>query len=63
MGALRWCESGHGHFYGLQPDFKDRWYVDPVLSGGGALLDEGVHGADLLAWLFGMPESVTAVVS
>lgn len=63
LGRIALVRIRHGHFYGLQPDFKDRWYVDPVLAGGGALLDEGVHGADLLAWLFGMPESVTAVVS
>jgi predicted dehydrogenase len=63
LGRITLVRIRHGHFYGLQPDFRERWYVDPVLAGGGALLDEGVHGADLLAWLFGMPESVTAVVS
>jgi predicted dehydrogenase len=63
LGRMTLVRIRHGHFYGLQPDFKDRWYVDATLSGGGALLDEGVHGADLLAWLFGMPDAVTAVVS
>ena len=63
LGRIQLVRIRHGHFYGLQPDFKHRWYVDAALSGGGALLDEGVHGADLLAWLFGMPEEVTAVVS
>ena len=63
LGTITLVRIRHGHFYGLQDDFRDRWYVDPAKSGGGALLDEGVHGADLLAWLFGMPESVTAVTS
>lgn len=63
LGTLTLVRIRHGHFYGLQEDFKERWYVDPAKSGGGALLDEGVHGADLLAWLFGMPVSVTAVTS
>lgn len=63
LGRITLVRIRHGHFYGLQDDFKQRWYVDPAKSGGGALLDEGVHGADLLAWLFGMPESVTAVTS
>ena len=53
----------HGHFYGLQNDFRARWYVDPAKSGGGALLDEGVHGADWLAWTFGMPKNVIATMS
>jgi predicted dehydrogenase len=63
LGDITLVRVRHGHFYGLQPDFKDRWYVDPARSGGGALLDEGVHGADLLAWLFGMPAGVTARIS
>jgi predicted dehydrogenase len=63
LGELTLVRVRHGHFYGLQPDFKDRWYVDPARSGGGALLDEGVHGADLLAWLFGLPAGVTAHIS
>jgi predicted dehydrogenase len=63
LGQITLVRIRHGHFYGLQPDFKDRWYVDPARAGGGALLDEGVHGADLLAWLFGLPAGVTARIS
>ena len=63
LGTITLVRVRHGHFYGLHDDFRTRWYVDPARSGGGALLDEGVHGADLLAWLFGMPSSVTAVTS
>lgn len=63
LGRIHLVRIRHGHGYGLQEDFKNRWYVDPILAGGGALLDEGVHGADFLNWLFGMPESVIATTS
>lgn len=63
LGRIHLVRVRHGHYYGLQPDFRQKWYVDPALSGGGALLDEGVHGADLLAWLFGPPAAVSATTS
>lgn len=63
LGRITLVRIRHGHFYGLQNDFRARWYVDPAKSGGGALLDEGVHGADWLAWTFGMPKNVIATMS
>jgi predicted dehydrogenase len=63
LGRIHQVRIRHGHFYGLTPEFKERWYVRQALAGGGALLDEGVHGADLLCWLFGLPESCIATVS
>ena len=53
----------HGHRHGNDPAFTQGWWADPERSGGGTLLDEGVHGADFLRWLFGDPQSVTAMVS
>lgn len=63
LGTVSLVRIRHGHYYGFAPDFKDRWYVKPALCGGGALIDEGIHGADLLCWLFGMPASVSAMTS
>jgi myo-inositol 2-dehydrogenase/D-chiro-inositol 1-dehydrogenase len=60
LGRVHLVRIRHGHFYGLEPDFRQRWYVDKTKGGGGALLDEGVHGADLLHWFFGLPSTVTA---
>jgi predicted dehydrogenase len=40
------------------------WLTDPVLNGGGALIDFGCYGANLTTWLMQneMPASVTAVL-
>ncbi|OGX81057.1 Gfo/Idh/MocA family protein [Hymenobacter coccineus] len=46
----------------VNKEFLD-WLTDPVQNGGGALIDFGCYGADLLTWLMhgARPTSVTAV--
>lgn len=46
----------------VNKEFLD-WLTDPVQNGGGALVDFGCYGADLLTWLMhgARPVSVTAV--
>jgi predicted dehydrogenase len=63
LGEVRLVRIRHGHYYALDPAFRPQWYCDPALAGGGALLDEGVHAADVLRWLLGEPGDVRAVVS
>ncbi|MGE5562279.1 MAG: Gfo/Idh/MocA family protein [Bacillota bacterium] len=36
------------------------WFWDPELSGGGCMIDLGVHLVDLLLWLFDFPEVMNA---
>jgi predicted dehydrogenase len=44
---------------GCPPDMT-AWMVDPALGGGGAWIDEGSHGIDLLRWLVGDIDTVAA---
>ncbi|MCB8946027.1 MAG: Gfo/Idh/MocA family oxidoreductase [Ardenticatenaceae bacterium] len=47
---------------GVQPEFL-AWLTDPVLNGGGAVIDFGCYGANLMTWLMRgeKPVAVTAV--
>jgi predicted dehydrogenase len=47
---------------GCSPDFL-AWLTDPVKNGGGALMDFGCYGANLMVWMMNgkAPLSVTAV--
>ena len=43
-------------------DTEWRWMADPKISGVGAFGDLGTHKLDILMWLFGDIDSVTAVI-
>jgi len=67
LGALRKIIVHDGHVgpieIGCSPEFV-AWLTDPVLNGGGAVVDFGCYGANLITWLMGgiEPVSVTAVL-
>lgn len=67
LGALRKVVVHDGHFgpveIGCNPEFL-AWLTDPLLNGGGAVVDFGCYGANLITWLLGgiEPTSVTAVL-
>jgi predicted dehydrogenase len=48
---------------GCPPEFLE-WLTDPVLNGGGAVIDFGCYGCNLITWLMGNqpPKTVTAVL-
>jgi predicted dehydrogenase len=53
------CFYGHGGRIGYDQEWRSR----PDLSGGGQLLDQGVHALDLFGWFLGDFEEVNAMVS
>jgi predicted dehydrogenase len=66
FGDIRKIVVRDGHkgpaLIGCSPYFLE-WLTDPVLNGGGALMDFGCYGADLVTWLMDgkRPTSVFAV--
>jgi predicted dehydrogenase len=63
FGRVGLVRIRHGHYYGRDAAFRAGWHADRAASGGGTLIDEGVHGADFLRWMFGEPVAVSAVRS
>jgi UDP-N-acetylglucosamine 3-dehydrogenase len=64
VGRVYRVDATLGH---AGPEFwapRAAWFFDPALAGGGAVLDLGIHMADLVLWLLGRrPASVTGFVS
>ena len=66
IGEVRKMVVHDGHrgpiTIGCQPEFV-KWLSDPKLNGGGAIIDFGCYGADLMTWLMAgqRPTSVFAV--
>jgi predicted dehydrogenase len=59
LGALR---AFSGTNQSVMPIHERSWFVDPVLAGGGAMMDHIVHLADIFSWLVGAaPTEVYAV--
>jgi predicted dehydrogenase len=51
VGELMFIRGRYGH--GGRVDYHTEWRADPKLSGGGELIDQGVHLIDLAGWFLG----------
>lgn len=51
LGALMFIRGRYGH--GGRAGYDREWRADPKLSGGGELMDQGVHLIDLAGWFLG----------
>jgi predicted dehydrogenase len=51
LGEMMFIRGRYGH--GGRSGYEREWRVDPRISGGGELLDQGVHLIDLARWFLG----------
>jgi predicted dehydrogenase len=51
LGPLMFVRGRYGH--GGRKGYDREWRADPELSGGGELIDQGVHLIDLASWFLG----------
>jgi predicted dehydrogenase len=51
LGALMFMRGRYGH--GGRVGYEREWRADPTVSGGGELIDQGVHLIDLAGWFLG----------
>jgi predicted dehydrogenase len=51
LGPLMFLRARYGH--GGRPGYDREWRADPGRSGGGELIDQGVHLIDLARWFLG----------
>jgi len=61
IGELMFIRCRHG--IGGRPGYEDEWRVQAQVSGGGQLMDQGLHVLDLLRWFLGDFDSASGVVS
>ena len=58
LGPLHFLRCRFGH--GGRPGYEKAWCTNLELSGGGALLEQGIHIVDLIRYLLGEPAEVCA---
>jgi predicted dehydrogenase len=51
MGEMMFIRGRYGH--GGRDGYDKEWRADPKLSGGGELIDQGIHLIDLAGWFLG----------
>lgn len=60
LGRIINVRARYGH--GGRPGYEKEWRGNAELAGGGELLDQGVHIADLLCWFVGEPIEVAGML-
>jgi predicted dehydrogenase len=63
MGRVLWLRGLYGKSGGSGREFEQSWRNDPELSGGGILLDQGIHMLDLFRFFCGDFNEVHGMLS
>jgi predicted dehydrogenase len=61
IGQLSFIRCCHG--IGGRPGYEKEWRMNPEISGGGQLMDQGMHVIDLLRWFIGEFSEVVGFLS
>lgn len=61
FGRILWMRGRYGK--SVDADFLNTWRADRSLSGGGILIDQGIHMLDLFLYLGGSFDDIQAMVS
>lgn len=61
VGPLMFMRGRYGH--GGRVGYEKEWRSNPAMSGGGELIDQGVHLIDLAGWFFGAFTRVDGVAT
>lgn len=61
IGRPLWIRCRYGH--GGRPGYEREWRASPEESGGGELLDQGIHALDLFRWFLGDFAEITATLT
>lgn len=61
LGQILWMRGRYGK--SVDKDFLTSWRANPKLSGGGILMDQGIHMLDMMQYLAGDFDEVQAMVS
>jgi len=61
MGELMFIRARYGH--GGRIGYEKEWRANPKLSGGGELIDQGIHLIDLAGWFLGEFKKIEGHIS